>query len=57
MNYLKEKVDTESATIISEYYHLDLKAVSRILKAFKNITPEQCKMAAIILANFTSKEV
>ncbi|MDE5737340.1 MAG: hypothetical protein K2H93_03140 [Oscillospiraceae bacterium] len=57
MNHLKEKIDMESVTTISKYYQLDSKAVSRILQAFKNITPEQCKMAAVILAKFATKEV
>lgn len=57
MNQLEEKSDIETITTISEYYHLDSKAVSRILQAFKNITPEQCKIAAVILAKFATKEV
>ncbi|MDE5753367.1 MAG: hypothetical protein K2H89_02300 [Oscillospiraceae bacterium] len=58
MNQLKEKVDIKNAiAIISEYYHLDSKAVSKILQAFKNITPEQCKKAAVILAKFATKEM
>lgn len=58
MDQLKEKVDIKNViAIISEYYNLDSRAVSKILQAFKNITPEQCKKAAVILAKFATEEV
>ena len=53
---LKEKVDIEIAiAIVSEYYNLDVKAVSKILQALGSITPEQCETAAVVCAAFAAK--
>lgn len=56
MDELKEKVDIEIAiAIVSEYYHLDINALTRILQAFGSITSEQCETAAVVCAAFAAK--